>query len=83
MTGIYFLQSMNYFIPNRIEEQQHLWDMFHLKSHPKFPAEQHVNLSHLSGIRESSRITGIIPYDEYMHGGPCVESAYGMSSENI
>jgi len=73
MTPIYYLQSMNYFIPNRIEEQEALWNLFH---HSNIGNE--IDFSNINGIRESALMTGILPYDSYMHGGPCVESAYDV-----
>eukprot|EP01083_Nonionella_stella_P022689 62723_1 len=70
MTPIYYLQSMNYFVPNRTKEQQ---DLYRIKT-----KAHHMDFSTIAGIHESALITGILPYDEYYHGGPCVESAYDV-----
>ena len=75
MTPIFFLQSVNYFVANRIEVQQHLYNIFHSSTNNKAHL---IDFSNISSIRQSNVITGILPYDSYLHGGPSVESAYDV-----
>ncbi len=65
-TPIYYLQSMNYFVPNRILEQEHLYNLFN-NSNIQFSSHENHNEN-----------TGILPYNKYYSSGPCVESAYDV-----
>ena len=78
MTPIYYIQSMNYFVPNRIEEQEAIWNLFHNNNNNSNNNNNNLNFSNIDGIRSSSLQTGILPYNNYMHSGPCVESAYDV-----